>query len=431
MVRAPGEGAGSTPILLLVRRALDDLETLVENLSARSDHGLMEIVRAHAVMGDRLLADENTFFARIAHLQRTQAEAIAADDALLTDLIRARDLLNAASWPASADTFRLTAFYSGQRPIDAPETLELFRDDAWRMRRMRRTLLALAAFSVVVLVYTILLSSLALNGRMLLQEYRDYVKELEGAIGAIYETRLPPVAEIFVESVERTDPPAAVLPPTPELFGFACDFRRPFIPDPVGAGDFKTWLFTDTDIARKCGRYDNALRAVDFVEQTFPYWGARADALAVWEILTGDRDGGSADGAARARDSQEVINARLTNMTMVLLPLYGFLGAAAFVFRQVMRRLGAGELTRTEVTSAVMRLALGTIIGGVMGLFFGAEATPISIEPFAAASLGLPALALLAGYGVEVVFSFFDRLIGYLTAGGRPGRTVGASPGAV
>ena len=56
---------------------------------------------------------------------------------------------------------------------------------------------------------------------------------------------------------------------------------------------------------------------------------------------------------------------------------------------------------------------------------------PISIEPFAAASLGLPALALLAGYGVEVVFSFFDRLIGYLTAGGRPGRTVGASPGAV
>ena len=146
--RTPARDDAVPPALLaMVRRAVDDLETLLTTLSARSDKTLAEIVTRVANKDDALLASAASFTVRCAEIMATPPETIARRTDLLADLIRARDLLNSASWPATADTFRLTAFYTGKRRLDQENgTAAMFRDDAramastrWTMRAMPRS----------------------------------------------------------------------------------------------------------------------------------------------------------------------------------------------------------------------------------------------------------------------------------------------------
>jgi hypothetical protein len=117
------------------------------------------------------------------------------------------------------------------------------------------------------------------------------------------------------------------------------------------------------------------------------------------------------------------------DIAALLLPLYGFIGAAAFVFRRLMQKVQAAELDATEVRQAIIRLALGTILGGVIGLFFGPDGATLAGEGLPIKALGLSALALLAGYAVELVFTFFDFIIRALfmplKTGAQPGQPAG------
>lgn len=118
--------------------------------------------------------------------------------------------------------------------------------------------------------------------------------------------------------------------------------------------------------------------------------------------------------------SERAVAARIDDIATLLLPLYGFIGAAAFVLRRMMQKVEACELEPTEVRQAVISLALGTMLGGVIGLFLSNEGAQVAGERLPTKTLGLSALALLAGYSVELVFTFFDFVIRALFAPLKP-----------
>ncbi len=86
-----------------------------------------------------------------------------------------------------------------------------------------------------------------------------------------------------------------------------------------------------------------------------------------------------------------------------VLPVFmGALGACAFVLRSISEAIRATTFSTTSPIRNVMRVVLGALLGGVVGLF-----TNLSSQ----IALPLLALAFLAGYGVEGVFSMFDGFI--------------------
>ncbi|MCK5016604.1 MAG: hypothetical protein KAS32_05960, partial [Candidatus Peribacteraceae bacterium] len=92
-----------------------------------------------------------------------------------------------------------------------------------------------------------------------------------------------------------------------------------------------------------------------------------------------------------------------------LLPLlYGLLGAFAFVFRSLSDELKTSSFTEESVINYRLQIALGILSGLAIGWFFvrTGDETGFSIR-----SLSPLALAFLAGYSVELLFSIMDKLI--------------------
>jgi hypothetical protein len=104
-------------LVAMVRRAVDDLETLLNTLSARSDRTLAAIVDQARRDDDPPLAGAMVLASRCAEIMATPPETIARRTDMLAELIRARGLLNSASRPGSAEPFRLAAFCTGERRL--------------------------------------------------------------------------------------------------------------------------------------------------------------------------------------------------------------------------------------------------------------------------------------------------------------------------
>ncbi len=89
--------------------------------------------------------------------------------------------------------------------------------------------------------------------------------------------------------------------------------------------------------------------------------------------------------------------------------LYGLLGSIAYVLRRHYDRLAAHLLSSRDVRANRIRLMLGVLIGGCVGLIFSGSSTAQSTGILgAAATLSTSAIAFLAGYGVEGVFKMLD-----------------------
>jgi hypothetical protein len=82
--------------------------------------------------------------------------------------------------------------------------------------------------------------------------------------------------------------------------------------------------------------------------------------------------------------------------------LFGTIGAIAYVIRAISDQIRTSTFAMNSPTRHFMRAGLGAMAGLVVGLF-----TDLS----SALSLSPLAIAFLAGYGVEAVFSMFDGLI--------------------
>ncbi|SOE85675.1 hypothetical protein SAMN05446935_6149 [Burkholderia sp. YR290] len=86
-----------------------------------------------------------------------------------------------------------------------------------------------------------------------------------------------------------------------------------------------------------------------------------------------------------------------------ILPIFfGTLGATAFVTRHILQQISEKSYTPTSQARHIVRLALGAMMGFVVGIF-GDLSTKLSLSPLA--------FSFLAGYGVEPIFTLFDNLI--------------------
>ena len=98
-------------------------------------------------------------------------------------------------------------------------------------------------------------------------------------------------------------------------------------------------------------------------------------------------------------------------MRLYILPLlYGLLGAFAFVLRKLIDETHQLTYTRSSDTRFFLRIVLGSIAGLAIGFFFVSEPGVDNVY-VTLTSLSPLALAFLAGYSVEFMFTAVDRLV--------------------
>jgi len=116
---------------------------------------------------------------------------------------------------------------------------------------------------------------------------------------------------------------------------------------------------------------------------------------------------------AEQKRTEQWATAAMAVVSNYIMPiLYGLLGSMAFVLRRHYDRLAAQLLLPRDRRANSIRLALGVVIGGCIGLIYsGSSAAQTTGILGAAATLSTAAVAFLAGYGVEGVFNTLDALI--------------------
>jgi hypothetical protein len=100
---------------------------------------------------------------------------------------------------------------------------------------------------------------------------------------------------------------------------------------------------------------------------------------------------------------QEEANLIVGVLGAYILPiLFGSIGAVAYIIRTISEQIRGSTFSSSSPTRHIMRTALGAMAGLVVGLFSDLS-TKLSLPPLA--------VAFLAGYGVEALFSMFDNFI--------------------
>jgi hypothetical protein len=123
--------------------------------------------------------------------------------------------------------------------------------------------------------------------------------------------------------------------------------------------------------------------------------------------------GRSGSGAASIRDkiiTETKARFALRSIQSYLLPfLYGFLGTCVFILRNLASEIKARSFC-TEVQYR-LRMPLGALAGVAIAWFITPESSPAIVK-----SLSPLALAFLAGYSVEVLFTVMDRFMSAFAA---------------
>ena len=110
------------------------------------------------------------------------------------------------------------------------------------------------------------------------------------------------------------------------------------------------------------------------------------------------------DGARlAAANAEESVSLFIGPCVAFILPLlFGIIGAIAYIVRSISDQIKASTFSSTSPIRHLMRATLGALAGVVVGLFSNLS-SQFSLSPLA--------LAFLAGYGVEPLFSMFDGVI--------------------
>jgi hypothetical protein len=113
------------------------------------------------------------------------------------------------------------------------------------------------------------------------------------------------------------------------------------------------------------------------------------------------------------KQTEQWATATMTVLGNYIMPiLYGLLGSIAYVLRRYYDRLTANLLAPRDLRSNSIRLTLGMVIGGSIGLVYSSSSAAQTTGILgAAATLSTSAIAFLAGYGVEAVFKALDSVI--------------------
>ncbi|MFY9514015.1 MAG: hypothetical protein WAQ05_23885 [Rubrivivax sp.] len=141
-------------------------------------------------------------------------------------------------------------------------------------------------------------------------------------------------------------------------------------------------------------------------------WAARPCFAVLLQWLCKPGAGGVAVDEDRVFDAQMVLR-RLD--TLVLPMVLGLLGAYAFVLRSISQDVRQFAFEEYSVLHHVVRLSLGAVAGVAAGWLLKPEQVGLLNS--------VPAwvLAFVAGYAIELVFTFLDRLVSGFTSKAQPG----------
>ncbi len=107
----------------------------------------------------------------------------------------------------------------------------------------------------------------------------------------------------------------------------------------------------------------------------------------------------------------EAARAVASKLTSIYLPLLlGWLGAQAFILRQMTKEIGENSFAKSSALRHIVRVGLGALAGFAASFLLTPEQVSSSLK-----NVPSWALSFVAGYGIELVFSFMDRLIGAFT----------------
>jgi len=313
-------------------------------------------------------------------------------------LMRARDVLNTRASPATGATIAFTSLVSaGSHGGQLAEHAADFAERAYPQYRASARALAgsvtwMLRGLMVVLISALVVSGYTAWGKVMLDTL-DAIRRDDGATQqelAAARSQMP----AWQSAVACGDHCADGIAKTVSLTTVAiCGDRMsgPAVCDRV----------RDIAIRRTVTSYELAM-------WEFPAWLPWFDRMLPSNIAPN----ADADAMEQKRAEQWAVATMAVLGNYVMPILYGLLGSIAYILRRHYDRLAAHLLSPRDVRANRIRLMLGVLIGGCVGLIFsGSSAAQSTGILGAAATLSTSAIAFLAGYGVEGVFKALDGLI--------------------
>jgi hypothetical protein len=360
--------------------------------------------------------------------QGAQAVEKQADD--IAFVCHCRDFLSAIAAPVTAESIRLTDEFIRCRFLKSPEVMP----DAWDeqmaqltrhvARSIARTTIYYLGVTMIAIVVTGVLSIYALTGQSILANQE--------------KTQTAWVAlDAEIESMEEKLNPQSINPGIRQVSERAATLVSPLCPDPNSPAINQ---FVSAQQIHLCDRKVQTLQDLFVVSMHLQSWSGILTAVhnVAWldfpvsigpifgvshKELT-DYANSNAVGTLCAQYSKtnaecktvlvtflnrstHVADAILSSITEYFLPVcYGFLGAMAASLRAVRRKVDTMLLRPTDRAGLHHSALLGVLCGAIVGLLFSSYLGKTST----ATSLGISAMALLAGYNIDAVFRFFDAL---------------------
>ncbi len=300
-------------------------------------------------------------------------EETAADDALLQQLYSSIRILAALAAPATVTSICLTSafLHDEMSPIASFEA----RSAAQRLIRwaLITGLLGLLLFAV-----TLMLMVHVDRGRSEMQQL-DYVRnEYQLVVGAIDQTHNP---NLIADCLKGSPGPGA------------SDAQPGVNQQPI------------------CERLREAFEKIQITRGELASWNAATHRLSYLIPMPGlGKPGAQPAGLSEVQSVSSELQAstEMAGLTGFVLPmLLGTLGAFTYVYRDLDRRVRAATLRPGDGLHGTLRMLLGTILGGLLGLLWTSD-QPIKVE---GVTLSLTALAFFVGYSVEVVFQVLDSIV--------------------
>ncbi len=327
------------------------------------------------------------FLADVTTLLAKPPAEIAAQPADAARLFAAMDYLSGLVEPATAETIALTSAFVDPSLAQLPQAFHRLGPCGALLRRFF-TWLRLAA--VVTLFLTMVLTIHVVWGQSVIGAVKDLRQEQVGIWTQVT------AAEASAGPVQ-----------TPGATGWVpyCERRSP------------TGGRLDARQAGLCAAVDDLGLRMDLAYGQLAVWNRITDTLLIalspvrWLGL-GIAPQWGADQPVRAdqwASTEQRTAVMLTALTVYVVPvLVGLLGAFAYVFRRINTKVEEYSLEARDRMQAILRMFLGVLLGGLVGLFFQPEGVELS-----GIRLSIAALAFLVGYSVQVVFEALDSLISF------------------
>jgi hypothetical protein len=297
-------------------------------------------------------------------------EDIAANDVLLQQLCSSIEVFTRLAAPATVSSIYLTSAFLHD------ETSSIVSAEArLAARRLRRWAMTTAVAGLLFFLSAVMLLVHVDRGRREIQQLTQVQDEYRLVISAIDQRHDPDLADCTK--------------------GLAAPERQSGI-------SYQPW----------CERLRDVQQRMDIARRGLGAWNIVSYRLAgLLPIRWLGARQPLPTGLTEARwDASELrASAVLAGFTGFVLPmLLGLLGAFTYVYRDLDRRVRAETLAPGDGLHGTLRMLLGTILGGLLGVLW-TNGQPIKLE---GVTLSLTALAFFVGYSVEVVFQILDTIIG-------------------